>query len=490
VPLRDGVKDTMRRLRVLVFLAGAAVVWSAGPLAVPGTAGAWAVAGGSRGRAIEVPGLAALNTGGSARVDSVSCASTGNCAATGHYTDRHGQQGFVADERNGRWGQAIGVPGLAALNNSFADVVSVSCASAGNCATGGYYANDSTGFRFSAFVATERGSRWGKAITLPTGDGEVDSVSCVSGGDCLAGGDGASCYCSNHHAFIVKEQARRWGALRPVPGLWALGHSNSWISSVACPSAGNCTVGGGYADDSGNQHGFVATEQNGAWGTATEVPGLAALNTGENANVVSVSCASAGNCAAGGYYVDGDGSYQGFVAAEQNGEWGTATEVAGLGALNAGGDAGVNSVSCASAGSCVAGGAYADGGIAPPRPQGHLHGFVAVEQDGAWGTALEVPGLAALNAGGKNTFVTEVSCAPAGNCVAGGYYSGRSGHYQGFVASEDNGTWGATIEVPGLGALNAGGDAKVGSLSCSSPGNCAAGGFYTDRSGHRQGFVT
>ena len=39
-----------------------------------------------------------------------------------------------------------------------------------------------------------------------------------------------------------------------------------------------------------------------SWGTAIEVPGLGALNKGRFAEVTSVSCASTGNCAAGGLY--------------------------------------------------------------------------------------------------------------------------------------------------------------------------------------------
>ena len=117
-----------------------------GQAAGAGDASASGAAGpaGSWGRAIAVPGLGALNKRGAAEVTSVSCASAGNCAAGGHYADRHGnQQGFVASERNGRWGTAIEVPGLGALNpGGYADVVSVSCGSAGNCAAGGYYAWD------------------------------------------------------------------------------------------------------------------------------------------------------------------------------------------------------------------------------------------------------------------------------------------------------------------------------------------------------------
>jgi hypothetical protein len=45
----------------------------------------------------------------------------------------------------------------------------------------------------------------------------------------------------------------------------------------------------------------------------------------------------------------------------------------------------------------------------------------AVPAAGSWGTAIEVPGLAALNKGQRGA-VSSVSCAPPGNCVAGGDY--------------------------------------------------------------------
>jgi len=99
------------------------------------------------------------------------------------------------------------------------------------------------------------------------------------------------------------------------------------------------------------------------------VPGLAALNAGGLAFVLSVSCGVAGHCAAGGSYIGGDGGAQGFVAAEQDGRWGKAIEVPGLAVLNAGGGAVVNSVSCALAGACAAGGTYTDG-------SGGVQGFV------------------------------------------------------------------------------------------------------------------
>src|SRR6185437_6310439 len=74
---------------------------------------------------------------------------------------------------------------------------------------------------------------------------------------------------------------------------------------------------------------------------------------------------------------------------------------------------------------------------------------------GGWGKAAAVPGLAALEAGGEAQVVS-VSCASAGNCGAGGFYAGTA-----FVVTEIKGHWGKAIEVPGLGALNKGGDAAV-----------------------------
>ena len=116
------------------------------------------------------------------------------------------------------------------------------------------------------------------------------------------------------------------------------------------------------------------------------------------------------------------------VAASLGGPvWGTAIEVPGTAALNRGGDAVINSVSCASAGNCSAAGDYADS-------SGHQV-FVVSQGGGTWHTAIEVPGTAALNRGGQAR-VNSVSCAAAGNCSAGGRYLGSSGRQQAFVVSE------------------------------------------------------
>ena len=69
---------------------------------------------------------------------------------------------------------------------------------------------------------------------------------------------------------------------------------------MSCASAGNCTADG-YAVSS-TVDPFIVSETNGTWGLANTVAGMPNLNVGQNAGATSVSCASAGSCAAGGLY--------------------------------------------------------------------------------------------------------------------------------------------------------------------------------------------
>jgi hypothetical protein len=470
----------------MVVFTGSAALAST-QLAATGTAGS---VGGAWQAAHEVPGLAALNAGGDAQVLSVSCASAGNCAAGGYYQDaRAFYEAFVVSEVNGAWGRAAEVPGIAALNTG-ADswVTSVSCASAGNCTAGGFYAVAFvSGVLLQAFVASEVNGIWHSAIEVPgtgalnaAGLAKVTSVSCASPGNCTAVGTYLD-NSGNLQVFGASEVAGSWHHAVELPGIGVLNSGGfAGPASVSCASAGNCSAGGSYKDGSGNRQAFVAKEVNGTWGQATEVPGSAAANAGGQAAITTVSCPSAGNCGAGGYYSDRFVNNQALVVSEVRGTWRTARALpfpAGIGLV----DSLISSLSCAKPGNCSAGGLYGD-------TSGHEHAFVAREVAGTWQAAIEVPGTAGLNAGG-NAQVNSVSCGSARNCSTGGFYSDISGHEQAFVASEVAGTWQAAVEVPGTAGLNAGGHAQVNSVSCGSASNCSAGGVYTDSSGHHQGFI-
>src|SRR5579871_6905926 len=433
-------------------------------VAIGATGVALATGGGVHwGSAIKVPGTAALDPSSDASVESVSCASAGHCAAGGSYVDgAFHRQAFVVGEKKGLWGKAVEVPGTAALNlGGSAEVASLSCATTGNCAAGGSYEDGA--HRDQVFVVAEKKGVWGKAVEVPGtaalnlgGHALIDSVSCASAGNCAAGGhymDGSF----HHHAFLVAEKSGVWGKAVEVPGTAALNlGGDAAVQSVSCRSAGSCAAGGYYTDGSGNIQAFVVGGKNGVWGKAIEVPGTAALNLGGWAMVSSVSCASAGNCVAGGNYMDGTYAFQAFVVVQKNGVWGQAVEVPGTAGLNQGGYAGVASLSCTSAGTCAAGGFYRDGA-------NNVQAFVVAEKSGVWGQAVEVPGTAGLNLGGY-AIAASVSCASAGNCAAGGHYVDGSGHDQAFAAGEKNGVWGAAVEVPGTAPLNQGGYAVVNAV--------------------------
>jgi hypothetical protein len=484
--------------------AAAGAVMGSGPAdarAVPAATRAAPLAG-SWGTARGVPDLAALNKGGNAYVNSLSCPSAGNCAAGGSYGGAragaaHVQQAFVAVEREGRWGNAAVVPGLAALSKGGdrgpdAEVDAVSCASPGNCAAGGEY-RDQHG-HLQGFVVSERDGRWGTASGVPSlavlnagGQADVGSVSCPSAGNCAAGGE----YQDRHghqQGFTVSERDGRWGTAAEIPGLGTLNKGvggSAAVYQISCASPGNCTAGGIYDATDDESQGFVASEQNGTWSKAIDPPGLGALNKGFG-SVNSVSCFSPGNCAAVGSYSDFNGVPLGFALSQQNGTWHTAIEIPGLGALNKRNYADAGPVSCVRPGYCAAGGYYASA-------NGNLQAFVAVDRNGTWGKATEIPGFGTLSHGFGG--VGSISCASPGNCAAGGFYQGRHGNSDAFVAVQRNGTWGKAIEIPGLAALGTHqpipGSIATGAntMSCAPAGPCTAAGNYLDRSGKSQGFI-
>jgi hypothetical protein len=161
--------------------------------------------------------------------------------------------------------------------------------------------------------------------------------------------------------YADTETNGRWG-----PGAPVRGQTQPGIGRVSCSSAGNGAAGGNLGpneSDSGGTNGaFVFSEHHGRWGKAGYLTGPANGGT-----VTSPQCVSAGNCAAGGSGFAGDDEngdelIQAFAVSEPHGRWTAAGTPPGEAALNLGSEANsqVNSVSCPSASSCVAGGYYSD----------------------------------------------------------------------------------------------------------------------------------
>ncbi len=406
---------------------------------------------------------------GDSQITVMSCASAGNCSAGGDFVgDTAGF--FTVSETNGVWGKARLLPGTGFLQNDDSALTSMSCPAAGNCTAVGR-------FEFgSVFAVSEKDGRWRKwetipgTETLPARKIRMGTVSCPSPGNCGAFGDYRD---RRHrlHGFVVSEIRGTW---RPALGLPA----GVALTSLSCGSAGNCVAGGYSASQA-----MVVTDRHGVWGRPSALPGLRVGRPGDP-EILAVSCSSAGNCGAGGSYTASSG-VQLFVTSKVKGTWQRPAELPGIAHLNQGFISDLTSISCRSAGNCDAGGYYAD-------PSGIFQAFVADERGGTWREAQELPGTAKLNVGtgtGAAGQVGTVSCGSPGGCSAGGFYTDGSGDLQVFTGSEARGRWGAAREIPGTAALNSGGEAFFGALSCGSTGDCGAGGACADHSLNQQAFV-
>ncbi len=426
--------------------------------------------------ALAGPGRAAARTarlGVSDEITGVSCAAPGDCTAVGDFTDGSGHaEVFAITQTRGRWGAGRELPGTTALGlGRSLSTTALSCGAPGNCTAFGSYRGP--GNRFQAFLDSQRGGRWRPAREIPGtgalnagGRAAVLSASCSSGANCTAVGtylDGSG----HNRAFVVDEAAGAWGVARPVPGIALSTDESAVLVSLSCASAGNCAAGGSYLVGE-KVAGFVVDERGGHWGRARQVPRAASVGT--VLDVTAVSCSSAGNCVAGG-----DADRQSFVASEVHGTWHPAAPVPGLAALAKQG-ATVDALSCTAPGDCSAGGSYT--GPSPitegPAP---VQAFVVSERNGRWGKAITAPGTKALNVQ-VDADLTTMSCTDPGNCGAIGFYAGPLTGGE-FLISQVRGAWHRAQLIPGLAALEDPREyVELSAISCTAPGDCAAGGTF------------
>lgn len=418
-------------------------------------------------------------------ITSVSCPVRANCAVSGGYVDRgFNFLVFAGSEHAGTWGRTAVLPGDAALvgNSGKADkypllsgefLSQVACSSPGNCAVAGNYQAKALSQASAPLLGTERGGRWQKVQPLSGAARALLAVSCPPvAGRCAAGGATAK------GAFVISQQGGTWAQYQTVAGA-------KWpVTAMSCPAAGTCLAVGGADPRGGGANAstqpFIASESGGRWTAARPVPGLGKFITGNSgiySYVNSVSCGAAGDCTVIGGDRDRAGHAHVFEASERGGRWSRATAIPGLEALSQGNRVVASQVSCGSANLCAAGGFYQ-----PPGKKGLVQAWVATEIRGRWPAAEPVPGSIALNTSGIAA-TNSVSCSRT-TCMAGGYYGSNShqGITEGFLATERHGTWGHATPVPGLARLNTDGYAQVDAVSCAPDGYCAAIGEYSSGS--------
>jgi len=264
-------------------------------------------------------------------------------------------------------------------------------------------------------------------------------------------------------AFTSQERATA------VPGIASHRWSLQQVSTISCPTSGNCSAGGTYSYGSGIPRSnyfkgaFVVNELHGIWQNAIELRGIGAY-----AVIDSVSCSSAGNCGAVGTDVRGV-----FVLNEVGGVWGSEKRIE---KLSPSADTQWKQfIACPTTANCSVAGN-------DPTISGSPEGtFVANEINGKWSSAILLPGLPVrTHLNFDQSQLTSISCASPGDCSVGGNYTvGPLGIQTPFVDGEVNGKWGRAIEVPGTQVSDSNVVASVNSVACTSIGNCVAGGITT-----------
>jgi hypothetical protein len=330
-----------------------------------------------------------------------------------------------------------------------------------------------------AWVASGHAGTWANAIALPGsittngGHSEINGVSCATGNYCVAAGETSTDQLSDR-ATVAVDLSGTWQQAMLIPGLDS---SDSQALSVSCPSVGNCTVVGSFRDASNAKQPFVEDEVNGTWGFFHTLGNFSQLNTGQFAELNSVSCQSPGNCTATGEYTTLGGTPHAFLVAEVSGTWHLPGPLIFLLAPSTG-----RAVSCPASGNCELTGTETD-------VNGQIQAYAQQTNSGGQEAIQRLTSSTDLNVGGT-ALTNSVSCASDGNCVVVGHYTDATGRWQPFIAEEKDGAWQSTMPVPGIAALDEGHFSDLQSVSCASPGNCAALGFYTDASGNGQVLTT
>jgi len=337
----------------------------------------------------------------------------------------------------------------------------------------------------------ESAGRWGVAKTLGTAPAgasspvalTVDAVSCVGSGSCAVAGSYASRASGADLIFVATQRSGRWSAVMHLPGIAALDSGNQeLVSALRCVgAAGSCLLAGTYVTVTGDSSIFTASSAGSVWHAAATLKEPKDASSQAFAAVGAVSCPSAGHCTLVGTYAARSGDFQVLVANESAGVWPTPSALTGIDALNryyAQGTA----VSCSSNATCEIGGIYSDS-------SGATQGFVARETRGSVTAAAAIPGLAALNAGG-GAAVDAVACTAPGSCVLGGSYTSRGSNQDAFVETVTSGTAMPAKTLPGWRALNHDNGIASGAVvaAACSRSSCAIAGTYTDSKGNTQVF--
>jgi hypothetical protein len=220
--------------------------------------------------------------------------------------------------------------------NFLSRLIGVSCASASDCLSVGFYDPNQT-TSGGGLAETWDGTSW---TLQPAPSGQLIGVSCPAPSACMAVGDsGAEAW--NGTAFTSEPT--------PSPG----GSLQSRLNSVSCMSVASCDAVGWYQDSAGNVETLAETWDGMSWAIQT-TPNPPETNSMPMLN--SVSCSSPTNCTAVGSY--SNAGNQAMLVEQWNG---TSWSIQATPTVAGGSTSELEGVSCTSAAMCIAVGSEANG---------------------------------------------------------------------------------------------------------------------------------
>lgn len=229
---------------------------------------------------------------GSSQLTSVTCASGSDCRAVGTRSNGTNRQTLI-ERWNGTSWAIVASPSTSPTQNNY--LTGVTCASGSDCWAVGHYV---VGFTYQTIIERWNGTAWTIAAS-PNNTGTKTSnlrdVACASDSDCWAVGnyqDGQA-----WQPLIEHWNGTAWSIVTSPSVSGAQFHS---LSGVTCPSASNCWAVGQFYNGSAEQ--TLVLRWNGtSWGIVAS-PNSSSV---QNNYLTDITCTSASNCWAVGRYDTG-----------------------------------------------------------------------------------------------------------------------------------------------------------------------------------------
>lgn len=276
----------------------------------------------------------------------VTCLSASDCWAVGEYSNGTADQTLVEHWNGASWAIVTSANTSATQENY---IRAVTCISASDCwAVGDYEPTGAT----QTLIEHWNGTSWAiipSANTSSTQNNDLYGVTCVSASNCQA--VGYHSVGSGNQTLIEQWDGTSWSIVAS-PNF--SGAQHNFLESLACTSASNCWAVGEYFDTSNHLYRTLIEQWNGnAWSIVTSP------NVGNNFNeLYGVTCTSASQCwAVGFYYDDNSAAYQTLIEQWNGSAWSVVTSAN----TSTTQDNHIYSVTCTSASDCRTVGYYYQG---------------------------------------------------------------------------------------------------------------------------------